>query len=588
MKNFKVLYERERFYVIILCIVLGTSFCLINTNTAQPILAQACPHSVPGDEDGDDIPDSWEISGTDINGDGKKELDLVQRGADPGHKDLFMEIDYMIGHQPAKEVIPTLVNAFRTEAAGEVCNPDGTNGIRLHVQLDQEIPHKDSIQLTEKIAGENKRTWKEFIPLKTKYFGTTAERLDNNWNQIKLAKNDIYHYAIFAHKFDNKGNSGSSWGIPSMDFLVTLGYYNDARNDQTGTPSEQASTLMHEFGHNLNLRHGGGQDTNCKPNYLSIMSYTRQFETPIANRPLGFSKSVIETLNEANLDEFKGIGKSKPEGLLTAYGPGEAFLGRAGSIIDWNRDGNNDNNLDIGVIADVNYIPVQTCHASPNEMLNGYNDWQNLIYSINLVNRFNRFNSSSEGMETLHSDISATQPNSMFNTTNNSVNSSLSLIDMGIDNEPSLENEMTREDIRNLNTGLILSLNNNIQIEVSNSSNTMSSLSDDTEISDFYKNKLLGNGTESTESALSDESVAVNDTSILGYVKSDNLDQAISGLSSLKPAMDSSEGGALSDDAQTDIGLEIDNAIAALASQSCTFEDCTVEPKSANSTIEYG
>ena len=30
---------------------------------------------------------------------------------------------------------------------------------------------------------------------------------------------------------------------------------------------------MHELGHNLGLRHGGGDDTRCKPNYLSIMSY---------------------------------------------------------------------------------------------------------------------------------------------------------------------------------------------------------------------------------------------------------------------------------------------------------------------------
>lgn len=34
---------------------------------------------------------------------------------------------------------------------------------------------------------------------------------------------------------------------------------------------------MHELGHTLNLKHGGIDHINCKPNYLSIMSYTRQF-----------------------------------------------------------------------------------------------------------------------------------------------------------------------------------------------------------------------------------------------------------------------------------------------------------------------
>lgn len=38
----------------------------------------------------------------------------------------------------------------------------------------------------------------------------------------------------------------------------------------------QASTLMHEWGHNLGLLHGGGDNDNYKPNYLSIMNYHYQ------------------------------------------------------------------------------------------------------------------------------------------------------------------------------------------------------------------------------------------------------------------------------------------------------------------------
>src|SRR5438128_225063 len=40
----------------------------------------------------------------------------------------------------------------------------------------------------------------------------------------------------------------------------------------------QSSTLMHELGHNLGLHHGGDEDTNYKPNYLSIMNYMYQLE----------------------------------------------------------------------------------------------------------------------------------------------------------------------------------------------------------------------------------------------------------------------------------------------------------------------
>ena len=55
-----------------------------------------------------------------------------------------------------------------------------------------------------------------------------------------------------------------------------------------GTPYIQAATTLHELGHNADLYHGGmspkwGDTTtatyvepNCKPNYLSVMSYLFQ------------------------------------------------------------------------------------------------------------------------------------------------------------------------------------------------------------------------------------------------------------------------------------------------------------------------
>src|SRR6185369_4859250 len=38
----------------------------------------------------------------------------------------------------------------------------------------------------------------------------------------------------------------------------------------------EAGIVMHELGHNLGLRHGGFEDTNYKPNYLSVMNYAFQ------------------------------------------------------------------------------------------------------------------------------------------------------------------------------------------------------------------------------------------------------------------------------------------------------------------------
>ena len=55
-------------------------------------------------------------------------------------------------------------------------------------------------------------------------------------------------------------------GIGASDFIVSLGSF----ENMVGTALQQSGTLMHELGHNLSLRHGGGDDTNYKPNYLSV------------------------------------------------------------------------------------------------------------------------------------------------------------------------------------------------------------------------------------------------------------------------------------------------------------------------------
>ena len=35
--------------------------------------------------------------------------------------------------------------------------------------------------------------------------------------------------------------------------------------------------MLHELGHTLGLRHGGDDDSNCEPNYVSAMNYDNQF-----------------------------------------------------------------------------------------------------------------------------------------------------------------------------------------------------------------------------------------------------------------------------------------------------------------------
>jgi hypothetical protein len=75
--------------------------------------------------------------------------------------------------------------------------------------------------------------------------------------------------------------------LPGQFVMVSLGQWDNF----VGTDHMQASTTVHELGHNINLGHGGRSATytslpngranivvepNCKPNYFSVMSYLYQ------------------------------------------------------------------------------------------------------------------------------------------------------------------------------------------------------------------------------------------------------------------------------------------------------------------------
>jgi len=146
------------------------------------------------------------------------------------------------------------------------------------------------------------------------------------------------------------------------------------------TRDEQAATFMHEFGHNLALRHGGDADTNCKPNYLSLMSYSLQFSDIDPTRPLDYSRQQIASLNENGGLSEPAPGINGPAGRQAVYRGGAAIrTNAANGAIDWNANGNT---TDVGVTADVNDLGFGGCPPSLNQLLTGFDDWQNIVYSF--------------------------------------------------------------------------------------------------------------------------------------------------------------------------------------------------------------
>src|SRR5215203_347767 len=175
----------------------------------------------------------------------------------------------------------------------------GTVGWRLGVQLYKDAPvGNDGEELAPESVQED---WGE---------GDHRRRFDRD-------RHDFFHYLLYGHargkaksdlpcivngqpagydhtnpnsctldnpQFHVPTSASGIADLPGNTALITLGLWDDF----VGTEFMQASTTLHEIGHNVNLWHGGpppvwGTKTtptvvepNCKPNYLSSMSYLYQ------------------------------------------------------------------------------------------------------------------------------------------------------------------------------------------------------------------------------------------------------------------------------------------------------------------------
>ena len=287
------------------------------------------------DTDGDSISDAAELFGS-------EGVDLRYYGADPLRKNLFIEADYYPGLKPAQAAIDQVIQAF---ADAPVSNPDGSTGITLTIDLDDQIAAAD-------VDNDLNPAWTDFDVIKNSYFPTRRAK--------------TFHYALFANRYNGGSSSGLSRGIPAHDFIVSLGTW----PTPGGTVAQQAGTLMHEFGHNLGLRHGGHENQNRKLNYLSVMSY--DYQMPGLNFDgstgvLDYSRLKINAIGSttSEFSAMSGYGGTT-ETDLAKYGvrKGGVWLsGTASANLDINNNG-------------VLQASVATTAASASQ-----NDWDNLVFS---------------------------------------------------------------------------------------------------------------------------------------------------------------------------------------------------------------
>jgi len=353
------------------------------------------------DTDEDGLCDDWETLGIpyyDSAGSLQRYLlDIDDNGltdADPMHKDLFVEIDSMSGRTYPATAKAMVETAF---ALAPVSNPNLDIGIDVHIQIDDTtLPFEDTV-ITD--TG-----WPLNVEgLRATYFGTLAEWSDPDAEAMLNAKAKAFRYSINANRgeFLNDDFTTTPFGgigeLPGDDSVL----YGAGMDDES-----LAAVFMHELGHNLGLKHGGGDHINGKPNYPSIMNYALAYREDWNSSfwTLDYCNEKLPVLDEASLDETITIFSSTsgyyeeyempfyaevPDGSA-CWNPSEfntfvvEYLSLDGQVLaDFNLDCDVD---DSGVVVDLNNLPSSglpgTVTATPNQKLRGFNDWENIGFLV--------------------------------------------------------------------------------------------------------------------------------------------------------------------------------------------------------------
>ncbi|HEY5946432.1 MAG TPA: hypothetical protein VIV40_13105, partial [Kofleriaceae bacterium] len=331
---------------------LGTCSSLSGTAYDRFGVGFACSLATdPRDTDGDGLRDDWEVRGRwDVN----PNLPLPRWGADPRHKDVFVEADFgqktsgeleeAITHDEVTQWADywsdrhsALTSTQRAAHAASIRNPDGTVGVHIHVDTGVTPPSLQWAALYGNWGGHN-----VVPPVDNDGDGVIDGAMGYSTARgLYMASNRL---GTFRYGLRQSSGGGQGGGL-----AFTYG--------------GSSHVAAHELGHTATLMHDGRYNSlasiNCKPNYPSLMNYG------FDSADVGFSDGTgAPTLDNAALVEYHGADPTTQGAFLDVLASVyKLTVDKTTGDIDWNQD---------GVIAPANqtvesyanYVPGSSCEMT--------------------------------------------------------------------------------------------------------------------------------------------------------------------------------------------------------------------------------
>lgn len=379
------------------------------------------------DADSDGIPDIAEEEGTSFYG-----MPLNLWGARPGTPDLFVHVavmepgidDYGLddaGMLLQKKALDKVVSAFADQ------------GIALHFDVGEKGLYSEYNEINNRGLNQYNLSNRDHTVPYNKSIALSGSSSsytyvdDLKYQYLPSERYQIFYFMVLGSSQLSSGDGGSSgvaW-LGGRDFLITLGAWNlffgnptnpeiTAEHMENQTVNFQASTIMHEFGHNLGLRHGGDEDVNFKPNYYSIMNYLYQLNglsTISNNEGDRYEYEILRKNGTNTLDDFFALTNNNfTSTYLMDYSHGEGDNLDQQALIESDGlrqpSGTSGVNWDItGIITssplsfNINAVWVLGYDIDGNiiyedddtAVFHDYNDWNNLsFYYANLAHGVSR------------------------------------------------------------------------------------------------------------------------------------------------------------------------------------------------------